>query len=128
MEGQESEQPVPPPSRWEAELEFVQSLANPMYVHFLSQNKYLESPEFLNYLEYLEYWRDPPYVRFIVYPNCLLMLTMLQQPLFRQEIGKVEVAQALMDTFWRKWAGTDKEAGLPEANAPEIQTSGDVPM
>lgn len=110
MEEQVNEQTLQPPTRWEADLEFVQSLANPMYVHFLAQNKYLESREFLNYLEYLEFWRDPPYLRFIVYPNCLYMLTLLQQPSFREEIGKFEVAQALMDSFWKKWAGIDDNA------------------
>ena len=47
-------------------LQFVQCLANPMYLHELCTQKYLDKPEFLNYLKYLEYWREPVYVRFIV--------------------------------------------------------------
>lgn len=93
----------PPPTRWEVELEFVQGLANPKYVHFLAQQKYLEDPDFLRYLEYLEYWREMPHVKYIVYPNCLLMLTLLKQPEFRREIAKAEVAQVVMDGFFRKW-------------------------
>jgi len=93
----------PPPTRWEVELEFVQGLANPMYVHFLAQQKYLENEDFLRYLEYLEYWRELPHLQFIVYPNCLTMLTLLKQPEFRREIARAEVAQLIMDGFFRKW-------------------------
>ena len=75
-----------------------------MYVNFLGQNKYLEDPRFLNYLEYLEYWRKPENAKFIVYHNCLHMLTLLKQPLFRQEICKVEVAKMIMDDYYGSWA------------------------
>lgn len=94
------------PDRWEVELEFVQSLANPQYVNFLAQNKYLEKQEFLNYLEYLEYWRKPEYAQYIVYPNCLHMLTLLKQPVFRHEILKADVAKMLMDDFFENWLGS----------------------
>lgn len=99
----------PVPTRWEVELEFVQSLANPMYVHFLAQNQFLEDPRFLRYLEYLEYWRKPENAKSIVYPNCLHMLTLLKQPMFRQEICKVEVAKMIMDDYYAKWAGDSAE-------------------
>lgn len=104
----------PPPTRWEVELEFVQGLANPKYVHFLAQQKYLEDPDFLRYLEYLEYWSEPPNVKYIVYPNCLLMLKLLKKPEFRQEIAKIEVAQMLMDSFYKKWL--DPQENTPEAS------------
>lgn len=100
-----SEEPIPLPDRWEVELEFVQSLANPQYVNFLAQNKYLEKQEFLNYLEYLEYWRKPEYAQYIVYPNCLYVLKLLKQPAFRHEILKADVAKMLMDEFYETWAG-----------------------
>lgn len=109
------EEEGPPPTRWEVELEFVQGLANPMYVHFLAQQKYFEDPNFVRYIEYLDYWRQPPHVKYIAYPNCLLMLTMLKQPLFRLEIAKFEVAKMLMDGFYNKWQQIDQN---PSATGP----------
>lgn len=44
----------------------MQCLANPLYLHELHLQKYLEDPAFLEYLKYMEYWRKPEYVRFIV--------------------------------------------------------------
>lgn len=116
-----AQEPVPlePPSRWEVELEFVQSLANPMYVNFLGQNKYLQDPAFLNYLEYLEYWRKPENVQFIVYPNCLHMLTLLKEPAFRREICKADVAQLIMDSFFHKWNGQAEQE--PENSTDMMQ-------
>lgn len=62
--------------RFELELEFVQSLANPFYLHSLAQQNILEQPAFVNYLEYLQYWREKDYARFIqsVWFNLLLTL------------------------------------------------------
>ncbi|CAN6653638.1 mediator of RNA polymerase II transcription subunit 31 [Trichomonascus vanleenenianus] len=91
------------PTRWEVELEFIQSLANPQYLNFLAQNKYLESEEFLNYLGYLEYWRDPEYSKYIIYPNCLHLLTLLKEPRFRQDILRADIAKLFMDDFYMKW-------------------------
>jgi hypothetical protein len=36
------------------ELEFVQNLANPTYLHYLAQNKYLEDEAFMAFLDYLQ--------------------------------------------------------------------------
>ena len=36
------------------ELEFVQNLANPTYLHYLAQNKYLDDEAFMAFLEYLQ--------------------------------------------------------------------------
>jgi hypothetical protein len=51
--------------RFELELEFVQSLANPYYLHSLAQQNILDQPAFVNYLEYLQYWREKDYARFV---------------------------------------------------------------
>ena len=48
-------------------LQFVQCLANPLYLRELYIQGLLENSEMLNYLKYLDYWREPEYVRFIVY-------------------------------------------------------------
>lgn len=68
--------------RFEAELEFVQSLANPEYLHFLAQNRYFDDPQFVDYLEYLQYWREPPYCLHLAFPHCLRMLELLQTEKF----------------------------------------------
>ncbi|KAK9311978.1 SOH1-domain-containing protein [Lipomyces starkeyi] len=97
----------PPPTRFEVELEFVQALANPQYANFLAQNSYLEDERFINYLEYLEYWRKPEYLKYLIYPNCLHVLTLLKQPLFRQEVRHADMAQMLMDDMYTKWLGME---------------------
>jgi len=52
-------------ARFELELEFVQSLANPYYLHSLSQQGILSQPAFVHFLEYLLYWKENDYARFI---------------------------------------------------------------
>jgi hypothetical protein len=52
-------------ARFELELEFVQSLANPFYLHSLAQQNILDKPAFINFLEYLLYWKEKAYARFI---------------------------------------------------------------
>ncbi|KAK8858900.1 hypothetical protein IAR55_003131 [Kwoniella newhampshirensis] len=73
--------------RFQSELEFVQCLAHPQYLHELSIQGYLSKPPFLTYLEYLEYWRSPEYVKFITYPTCLVYLTLLQTELFKSRLN-----------------------------------------
>ncbi|KAK9452963.1 SOH1-domain-containing protein [Dipodascopsis uninucleata] len=92
-----------PPSRFEVELEFVQSLSNPQYINFLAQNDYLDDERFINYLEYMEYWRNPEYAKYLIYPNCLHILTLLKHPQFRQDIRHADVAQMLIDDMYAKW-------------------------
>ncbi len=53
--------------RFEFELEFVQSLANPHYLQSLAQQNILVDSSFVLYLKYLLYWTEPEYSRFVVY-------------------------------------------------------------
>ena len=53
------------PEKKQVEMEFVQSLANPNYLHFLAQRGFMKDPCFVNYLNYLTYWK----VRETMYPN-----------------------------------------------------------
>lgn len=73
------------------ELEFVQCLGNPNYLHFLAQRGYFKDSKFINYLEYLQYWREPKYVKFIKYPVCLHFLELLLHDSFRREIVNGQV-------------------------------------
>lgn len=52
-------------ARFELELEFVQALANPFYLHSLAQQNIFEQPAFVNFLEYLLYFKEKEYARFI---------------------------------------------------------------
>lgn len=52
--------------RFELELEFVQSLANPHYLQALAQQGVMEDPSFVLYLDYLQYWNEPEYAKFIM--------------------------------------------------------------
>ncbi|KAI5867642.1 SOH1-domain-containing protein [Durotheca rogersii] len=83
-------------SRFEIELEFVQSLANPFYLNHLASQKLLDEPAFVAYLAYLRYWARPPYVKYLNYPGPTLKhLELLQERRFRQDIISPELAQAL---------------------------------
>ncbi|AEY94818.1 FAAR164Cp [Eremothecium gossypii FDAG1] len=106
MSAKSSEPPLEPssegeqlPSRFEVELEFVQSLANIPYVTFLlTQHQIWQDPRFKAYLKYLEYWCEPPYTQFIVYPNCLFVLKLLNSFLDKaveNEDGILEGAEDL---------------------------------
>src|SRR6266700_5918486 len=61
-------------AKFELELEFVQALANPFYLHSLAQQNILEQPAFINFLEYLLYFKEKDYARFIQYARCPFLL------------------------------------------------------
>ncbi|KIJ50717.1 hypothetical protein M422DRAFT_74446 [Sphaerobolus stellatus SS14] len=116
-------------ARFELELEFVQSLANPFYLHSLAQQNVLSQPAFVNFLNYLQYWKQKEYARFIAYPHALHHLDLLQHETFREEIGKDEWREYLNQKqfdHWRTWSLPRREdpskiktriAGEPESSA-----------
>ena len=70
-----------PENRFELELEFVQSLASPAYLHYLATNpssddhNWLDDPEFIDFLRYLlKTWSRPEYNQYLVYPQALYFL------------------------------------------------------
>ncbi|KAL4439912.1 hypothetical protein ABPG75_002913 [Micractinium tetrahymenae] len=90
--------------RFELELEFLHCLANPGYLNWLAQNRYLDDPAFLEYLRYLQYWRQPQYARFVVYPHALYFLDLLQTPEFRAKIANPaykELVHTQQYFFWQ---------------------------
>ncbi|WVN90779.1 uncharacterized protein L203_106022 [Cryptococcus depauperatus CBS 7841] len=107
--------------RFQSELEFVQCLANPMYLQELHTQGYLYDSAFLNYLQYMEYWRDPEYIRFITYPTCLVYLTLLQTELFRMRIADSGFIQELMrvatryHATWRTQKPSKEKAIMEES-------------
>ena len=50
----------------------------------LARERFFEEEAFVKYLEYLQYWKDPQYARFLMYPQCLAFLDLLQDERFRQ--------------------------------------------
>ncbi|WWC88316.1 uncharacterized protein L201_003224 [Kwoniella dendrophila CBS 6074] len=82
--------------RFQAELEFIQCLSNPQYLHSLATQGYFAKETFINYLNYLQYWRKPEYVKFIMYPTCLIYLTLLQSDQFRSRLSDLGFINELM--------------------------------
>lgn len=84
-------------TRFEIELEFVQSLANPFYLNHLAAQKLLQQPAFIEYLKYLQYWSKPPYLKYLAYPGPTLRnLELLQQEQFRKNIISPDAVQAMV--------------------------------
>jgi len=107
---QPPEPPTPSPNepkyggytRFELELEFVQSLANPFYLNYLADQKFLAEPAFVAYLSYLQYWTRPPYLKYLHYPGPTLRhLELLQQETFRQSIIRPDVVNRLHEEEMR---------------------------
>ncbi|RVX01776.1 Mediator of RNA polymerase II transcription subunit 31 [Vitis vinifera] len=86
--------------RFLLELEFVQCLANPTYIHYLAQNRYFEDEAFIGYLKYLQYWQQPEYIKFIMYPHCLFFLNF-----FRMQTSAMQwlILEARKESGW--WRG-----------------------
>lgn len=66
--------------RFELELEFVQCLASPAYLHYLATSGILYQSTFLDFLRYLRYWKLPQYAKYLTFPNCLYFLDLLVPP------------------------------------------------
>lgn len=83
-----NEAPLPAPEvRLLVELEFVQSLCNMSYLHYLASNGYFEDEQFLAFLRYLRYWKRPEYLRHLLFPQALFFLDMIiDDPQFRKEM------------------------------------------
>ncbi|KUI73231.1 Mediator of RNA polymerase II transcription subunit 31 [Cytospora mali] len=97
-------------TRFEIELEFVQSLANPYYLNHLAAQKLLQQPAFVEYLSYLQYWGRPPYLKYLTYPGPTLKhLELLQQERFRRDIISPDFVSALVQEGTRAAVEWHKE-------------------
>ena len=94
--------------RFELELEFVQSLANPRYLHHLAttpnpssgasssktddeENDVLNSPEMVGYLSYLRYWYEDPEIRKVHFvPTLFVLLKAVARPILSPRDAKPE--------------------------------------
>ena len=75
----EAEEEPLPDNRFELELEFLQCLASPAYLHFLANNdSEVLLPDLVPFLRYLrDTWTQPQYARFLTYPHALFFLDVL---------------------------------------------------
>eukprot|EP00455_Lapot_gusevi_P007962 TRINITY_DN13421_c0_g1_i1.p1 TRINITY_DN13421_c0_g1~~TRINITY_DN13421_c0_g1_i1.p1 ORF type:complete len:165 (-),score=10.26 TRINITY_DN13421_c0_g1_i1:60-509(-) len=90
-----------PTNRFLIELEFVELLANPHYLHHLAQKRYFEDKNFLNYIDYLQYWRSPEYVLHLSHVQCLHFLELLQRPEFREKLLDINYINMIHNNqFW----------------------------
>jgi mediator of RNA polymerase II transcription subunit 31 len=89
--------------RFQVELEFVQCLANPNYLHFIAQRGFFKDSAFINYLKYLLYWKEPEYARYLKYPMCLYFLDLLQYEHFRREIVNSQCCKFIDDQAILLW-------------------------
>mmetsp|Transcript_5200 Transcript_5200/g.6708 ORF Transcript_5200/g.6708 Transcript_5200/m.6708 type:complete len:152 (-) Transcript_5200:1630-2085(-) len=93
-----------PNNRFELELEFLQSLASPQYLHHLATNDYLRDESFLQFLEYLKYWKRPEYAKYITYPHSLYFLDLLcENETFRNELVNVGFRDFVHQQQFRNW-------------------------
>ncbi|KAL8825184.1 MAG: hypothetical protein Q9170_007895 [Blastenia crenularia] len=102
LSGTQSSRPHEPSyggfTRFELELEFVQSLANPYYLNHLASQKLLQDPNFIEYLKYLLYFTQAEYTKYLFYPGpTLKALELLQQETFRQDILSPDVVARLAE-------------------------------
>jgi mediator of RNA polymerase II transcription subunit 31 len=79
---------IPPNNeRFFIELELVQNLSNAKYLSYVVQNKYFQDPSFMVFLRYLRYFKEPEYLRHLIFPACLAFLdALIDNPRFRQEL------------------------------------------
>lgn len=83
-----------PENRFELELEFLQALASPAYLHFLATSRsedgsgpLLSDPHLQQFLRYLrDTYSQPDYARFLQYPHALYFINvLLEQPAVLKE-------------------------------------------
>ncbi|KAF9958633.1 hypothetical protein BGZ65_001292 [Modicella reniformis] len=89
--------------RFQIELEFVQCLANPWYLHHIAQQQHFNQDTFVRYLDYLQYFRKPEYAKYIIYPHCLHFLTLLQHKSFRDHLAKQDTATFVHERQYYHW-------------------------
>ena len=94
--------------RFVAELEFVQCLSDPDYVHWLARDRYFEDDSFCSFLHYLDYWKRPEYVKYIQYPYCLSMLDLLKDPAVQKELIKPTYAAFIRNQLLLQWSNRRK--------------------
>eukprot|EP00752_Nemacystus_decipiens_P015754 g14065.t1 len=109
-------------SRFEMELELMNCLASPEYLHYLAQSGYLDDRAFLRFLEYLQYFKRPQYAKFITYPHSLAMLDLLiNNPAFRKEIAHVSFRDFVHQQQFLHWQFGKRVSARPPSSSQPSQ-------
>jgi mediator of RNA polymerase II transcription subunit 31 len=120
------EEPLPENlKRFELELEFVECLASPAYLHHLATTSVLAEPSFLQFLEYLRYWKQPEYSQYLSYPHCLYFLDLLiESAVFRRELSNVAFRNFVHEQQFYSWQYRSRTLyGEGILHADETQTT-----
>jgi mediator of RNA polymerase II transcription subunit 31 len=109
-------------TRFEVECEFVSCLANPHYLQHLATQKFFDDPRFVAYLDYLQYWKEPPYLKYLIWPGPTLKhLELLQDEKFRRDIISPDIVRRLEEDGMR--AAVEWHKPSAGANKPSMSTS-----
>lgn len=89
-----------------ADLEFLQLLANPEYLHILAVQGYFDDAAFLSYLSYLrQSFHDRRLAVYVEWPMAFLVLEKLKDSQFRKELREPAFYQYIHTQqvlFWQK--------------------------
>lgn len=77
----------------------------------LAQHRYFDDADFIKYLEYLRYWEELPYCSYLVFPHCLRMLELLQQPSFRLALKRADYKDFIFEQ--QHWHWKYRQCALP---------------
>ena len=94
--------------RFIQDLEFVQCLANPNYLAYLSMNNYFKQKEFINYIEYLQYFKQGKYLKYITYSRSIIFLDLLRYEFFRQALETENFIRFLTNAIHEDWNEVEK--------------------
>eukprot|EP01057_Protomagalhaensia_wolfi_P003341 Protomagalhaensia_wolfi_Nauph_80__3340@NODE_33_length_4594_cov_158_586169_g26_i0_p4_GENE_NODE_33_length_4594_cov_158_586169_g26_i0NODE_33_length_4594_cov_158_586169_g26_i0_p4_ORF_typecomplete_len124_score19_20Med31/PF05669_12/1_1e31_NODE_33_length_4594_cov_158_586169_g26_i06701041 len=96
--------------RFICELEFVQCMANPDYLHWLAKERYFQDARFIAYLKYLRYWKQPEYVLYLVYPQGLTIIDYcLESKEFRENLKDPQAILSLKKQQAYSWIYMDRK-------------------
>jgi len=89
--------------RFILELEFINALANPRYLHKLARDGILNSPAFVRYLAYLAYWEEPRYAKYVLYPHALRFRRELLREEFRSALENPRTGERAFASQYNHW-------------------------
>jgi mediator of RNA polymerase II transcription subunit 31 len=130
-----------PDNRFALELEFVQSLASPAYLHYLATitnndgQSLLLDRSFRQFLIYLQKtWKEPEYSCYITFPHCFFFLDLLiSNDAFCRELAQVSFRNFCHQQQFFAWqnrfsvlygnGGKKEEDGLPGESAVQASTA-----
>ena len=76
--------------RFKMELEFLCCLVRLDYIEDLYKKGYFYQPSFRRFLKYMLYWTRPEYARYVIFPQSLHNLKLLQDDSFINLLGSHE--------------------------------------